>query len=379
MKIAMVSEHASPLVALGEVDAGGQNVHVGQLSAELVRRGHEVCVYTRRSDPDVAERVRSQQGFTVVHVPAGPAEPLPKDDLYQHMGEFADWLADEWSSDPPDLVHAHFWMSGLASVLAAERVGVPVVQTYHALGSVKRRYQRDKDTSPPERIDVERMIGRRVDRVVATCSDELFELLRLGVPRRRVSVVPCGVDPKTFSAKGAAAPRTARHRLLAVGRLVPRKGFALAIAALRGLPDTELVIAGGPPKSRLSTDQEAQRLMRLAQRRGVAERVHLLGQVPQRQMPKLLRSADLVVCTPWYEPFGIVPIEAMACGVPVVATAVGGLIDTVVDGVTGRHVPPDRPAALRTVLRSLLGAPAERAAMAEAGRDRACARYSWSG
>jgi glycosyltransferase involved in cell wall biosynthesis len=377
MRIAMVSEHASPLVALGGVDAGGQNVHVCELSAALVRSGHEVVVYTRRSDERSPERAHTRHGFTVVHVPAGPAKPVLKDELYPYMGEFSRWLARDWSAAKPEVVHAHFWMSGLASVLAARQVDVPVIQTFHALGSVKRRYQRERDSSPPMRIETEQMVGRHVERVVATCSDEVFELVRLGVPRTGISVVPCGVSPNEFYPDGPIARHTAAHRLLAVGRLVPRKGFDLAIGALHGIPDAELVIAGGPPKSRLGDCAEASRLRRYAQRCGVADRVRLLGQVPRRAMPELFRSADLVLCTPWYEPFGIVPIEAMASGVPVVASAVGGLTDTVVDGVTGLHVPPRRPAALRDAVRLLLADPARRSAMSIAGRDRVIARYTW--
>ncbi|HEY0804931.1 MAG TPA: glycosyltransferase [Pseudonocardiaceae bacterium] len=376
MRVAMVSEHASPLAALGDVDAGGQNVHVGELSAALAHHGHDVTVYTRRTDPSSAERIRTERGFTVVQVPAGPARPLPKDDLYRYMGEFGQRLGTALAVAPPDLVHAHFWMSGLASVLAARQVGVPVVQTFHALGTVKRRHLGDQDTSPPERISTERMVGRHVAQVIATCTDELFELVRLGVPRTRISIIPCGVDLTEFQPHGPAAERGAPHRLLAVGRLVPRKGFDLAIDALRGVPDTELVIAGGSPAARLGSDAEATRLSSLARRLGVADQVHLLGQVPRDRMPALFRSADAVVCTPWYEPFGIVPIEAMACGVPVLATPVGGLADTVVDGVTGLHVRAE-PAALRRSIQCLIADGYRRDTLGMAGRDRACARYSW--
>jgi glycosyltransferase involved in cell wall biosynthesis len=377
MRISMVSEHASPLVALGEVDCGGQNLHVAELSSALARRGHEVVVYTRRSDPDLPTRVDTARGFSVVHVPAGPPGPLAKDEMLPHMGEFAETLAHDWRLRPPDVVHAHFWMSGLASVLAAENLDVPVVQTFHALGAVKRRHQGKQDTSPPARLRLERLIGRTVTRVAATCSDEVFELVRMGVPRSRISVVPCGVDPNRFLPHGEKAARGRRHRLISVGRLVPRKGFDIAIRALPHLPDTELVIAGGPPPSRLSSDLEARRLLKIAKLEGVADRVRLLGQVSREEMPAWLRSSDAVVCTPWYEPFGIVPLEAMGCGVPVVAAAVGGLIDTVVDGVTGRHVPPRDPETLAKVLRPVLADSMMREAFGAAGRDRVVARYSW--
>ncbi|WAL63615.1 glycosyltransferase [Amycolatopsis cynarae] len=377
MKISMVSEHANPLATLGEVDAGGQNVHVAELSSALCRQGHEVTVYTRRDDRHQRERVRTRGGYQVVHVPAGPPERLPKDELLPHMADFGRFLADEWRREQPDVVHAHFWMSGLASTLAAREINLPVVQTFHALGVVKRRYQGAADTSPPERVQLERLIGKSATRVAATCSDEVFELARLGLPRPRMSVVPCGVDLTRFTAEGPKAPRGAPHRIVSVGRLVPRKGFATAIAALAGVPDTELVIAGGPGQGRLADDPEARRLRELSRRCGVGDRVHLLGQVGRAEMPELLRSADLVLCTPWYEPFGIVPLEAMASGIPVVAAAVGGLTDTVVDGVTGELVPPQRPDVLATTLRRLLDDPAVREAYGVAGMDRARSRYSW--
>jgi glycosyltransferase involved in cell wall biosynthesis len=376
MRIAMVSEHASPLAALGGVDAGGQNVHVAALSEALSALGHDVVVYTRRDDPGLPERVRAEQGYEVVHVPAGPARAVPKDELLPHMGEFARFLEQRWQEERPDVVHAHFWMSGLASVLAARKVGVPVVQTYHALGTVKRRHQGADDTSPAERIGIERMIGREVDRIAATCDDEVTELLRMGVPRSRISVVPCGVDPTRFRPEGPTARRRYPHRVVSVGRLVPRKGFQDLITAMRSLPDTELVIAGGPVD--VGSDPEARRLAEHADRLGVRARLRLAGQVSRDAMPALLRSADVVACVPWYEPFGIVPLEAMACGVPVVASAVGGLIDTVVDGVTGVLVPPRDPSALARALHALLADEARREAYGLAGLDRVEVRYTWS-
>src|SRR5215207_9426835 len=167
------------------------------------------------------------------------------------------------------------------------------------------------------------------------------------------------------------------QRLVSVGRLVPRKGFDTVIAALRCLHDVELLVAGGPPARRLHADPEACRLRAVAQSHGVDDRVRLLGSVSRADMPALLRSADTVVCAPWYEPFGIVPLEAMACGVPVVATAVGGLTDTVVDGMTGRLVPPRQAAPLGAAVGRLLADPVLGATFGVAGADRAKSRYGW--
>ncbi|MCP2254136.1 Glycosyltransferase involved in cell wall bisynthesis [Prauserella aidingensis] len=256
---------------------------------------------------------------------------------------------------------------------------MPVVQTFHALGSVKRRFQGSADTSPAERVKIEKSIGHAVDRVLATRSDEVFELVRLGVPRERISIVPCGVDVERFSPRGARAgpERTRKHRLVAVGRLVPRKGFATAIEALAELPDTELVVAGGPKDVALADDPEARRLREAAEAAGVADRVRLIGQVSRSDMPGLLRSADMVLCTPWYEPFGMVPLEAVACGVPVVASAVGGLTDTVVEGTTGGLAPPRDPRGLADAVGPLLADESVRESCGMAGRNRAVTRYSW--
>lgn len=378
MKVAMVSEHASPLAALGGVDAGGQNVHVAALAAELARQGADVVVHTRRDDPEPPRRVPLAPGAVVDHVPAGPPHEVPKDELLPCMDAFAADLAEQWRADRPDVVHAHFWMSGHAALTAARDLGIPVVHTFHALGVVKRRYQGDLDTSPPERLAIEREILRRADHVIATCTDEVFELVRLGGTRGRLTAIPCGVDLSTFAPEGRRARRTAgRRRLVCVGRLVERKGIGNAISALARLPDAELVVAGGPPRALLDGDPEARRLRALAAEHGVADRVDLRGRMGRADVAALLRSADAAVCVPWYEPFGIVPLEAMACGVPVVAAAVGGMIDTVVDGVTGIHVPPRDPDRLAEALAPLLADAERRAAYGAAGVERARQRYGW--
>lgn len=378
MKVAMVSEHASPLAVLGGVDAGGQNVYVAALAQQLGQDGVDVVVHTRRDDPAPARQVEMGPNVIVDHVDAGPAQPISKDDLLPLMNDFAVDLHRAWTIDRPDVVHAHFWMSGRAALAAARPLGIPVVVTFHALGVVKRRHQGSKDTSPPERLATEQTLVRRADRVMATCSDEVFELLRLGADSGALSVVPCGVDVDLFRPDVEPEPRTpGLRRLVVVSRLVERKGIGNVISALRDVRDAELVIAGGPQLDRLSDDPEAQRLMHLAREARVADRVQFRGRVGRSELPALMRSADVAVCVPWYEPFGIVPLEAMACGVPVVASAVGGLTDTVVDGVTGLHVPPRRPDRVADAVNLLLADADLRASLGAAGARRARSRYSW--
>ncbi|HKU30852.1 glycosyltransferase [Arthrobacter sp. NyZ413] len=403
MKISMVSEHASPLAALGGVDAGGQNVHVAALSSNLARRGHHVTVYTRRDDPDLPARVPVERGLTVVHVDAGPPTHISKDDLLPFMGQLANGICQDWGKNVPDVVHAHFWMSGLAALQAAGRAKgsepVPVVQTFHALGSVKRRHQGAADTSPAARAWLEPWVGRTADWIVATCPDEVFELKALGIDPAKVSIAPCGVDLELFNgnsdggaaadlyrdgkARPSAVARTRKYRILSVGRLVPRKGVDLVIQSLplladAGFDDVELLIVGGSGDAlALEDDPEVQRLRATARDLGVSDQVTMLGQLPRDAMPGIFRSSDVVACTPWYEPFGIVPLEAMACGVPVVAAAVGGLRETVEDHGTGLHVPPRDPEAIAAAIAELLGDPALRVEMGRAGIRRARSRYSW--
>lgn len=252
---------------------------------------------------------------------------------------------DGGTTSLPDVVHAHFWMSGQAALAAPPNL--PVVQMFHALGVVQRRHQGVKDTSSPERLEEERRIIREADRIVATCTDEVFELLRLGASRRSISVVPCGVDPQLFRPAGSAAPQ----RRAPGGR---RSRYPPPCAPR----------AGSPPRAGAA--------------RAPAPRRCLRGRVGRKELPALLRSADAVVCVPWYEPFGIVPLEAIACGVPVVVSTVGDLVDSVVNGVTDLYVPPRRPDRLAAALRLLLDDPTKRASMGAVGVKRVRSRYTWS-
>ena len=373
MRIAMISEHASPLAAVGGVDAGGQNRHVADLAATLGRHGHTVTVYTRRAATEPPTRVHAD-GYDVVHVPAGPPEALEKDALLPFMDDFGRWLAHRWRSTepPPDAIHAHFWMSGVAAVRAADR-RIPIMLTFHALGAVKRRHQADADTSPLERLAIEARLGQQVSRVIAQCKDEAAELARMGVPPDRVEIIPSGVDLDRFRPSG---PREAtipgRARVLAAGRLVPRKGFDDLIRAVARLPHTELVVLGGS-----GHEPEGRRLLDLAGQLGIPDRVVLPGSVPAEEMPRWYRSADVVACTPWYEPFGLTPLEAMACGVPVVTYAVGGLRESVVDGLTGLQVTPGDVSALADALGRVCADRDLRERLARAASHRVRAHYSW--
>jgi D-inositol-3-phosphate glycosyltransferase len=379
MRVAMISEQASPLATLDGEAAGGQNTHVAELSRALADQGHDVRIYTRRDAPDLPAVVAMAERVQVVHVPAGPTEALSDEMLLNHLGDFGQWLINDWRDGDwaPTVAHAHFFTSGLAAVTAARQVQVPVVQTFHGLGASDLRSGGHTDAGHA-RIGYERALGRAVDRIVVQCQDEVRELVQLGVPRARLALVPAGVDSERFSPDGPAAPRDPqRPRILAVCRLIERKGLDDVIQAMRYVPGADCVVVGGPPEAQLADDPYAQRLRALAEKCEVADRVRLVGAVPGHEMPRWYRSADLLAAAPWYEPFGLSPLEAMACGVPVVGTAVGGLNETVVDGLTGDLIPARDPRALGAALRRLINDKVRRFAYGTAALDRARQAYSW--
>ncbi|GIF39819.1 glycosyltransferase [Actinoplanes xinjiangensis] len=354
MHIAMISEHAD----------------VADLSAALAELGHDVRIYTRREDPDVAEVVVTPSGVHLVHITAGPPRPLPSDLVLPYMGEFARILGEQWRHGwQPDVAHAHFWTSGLAAVTAARQLNIPVVQSFHELGEF------GEAAHGPSRSGYERALGRAVDRVVAQTQEEVRGLVRIGVPRASLTVVPAGVDSETFTPDGPAVQRDPeRPRILSVGKLVERKGFGDVIQAMRYVPGAEVVVVGGPPADQLTADPGARLLRSMAEQFKVADRFRLVGAVPHRDLPSWYRSADVLIATPWEEQAAL---EAMACGVPIVGPASGALTETVVDGLTGDLVPERDPRALGGALRRLVNDKVRRFTYATAALDRARQAYSW--
>lgn len=380
--IALISEHASPLATIGDVDAGGQNVYVACLARALAGLGHDVRVLTRRDHRRLPERVAIAPGVVVEHIDAGPATHIDKDELFPYMEQFAESTITRLRRTPVGVLHSHFWMSGWAALAVGEALDLPVVHTFHALGSVKRRCQGAADTSPPERDVVERRLVRDADRIVATCSDELRELVALGARPERVVVIPAGFDADTFHPRPDGRWFEVRRtggsvRLIAVSRLVARKGLTDVIRALAELDDCSLVVVGGPPAAELGRDGHHRELYRLAGELGVLDRVRFTGGIAPAAVAALHHDSDLFVAAPWYEPFGIAPVEAMGCGLPVVGTAVGGLLDTVIDGGTGTLVPPRERSTLAEAIADLARQPELRHELGARAAWRAHRRFTW--
>ncbi|MFB9879719.1 glycosyltransferase [Planobispora siamensis] len=348
--------------------ANDQSAHRAQMLAVAreLGRDHKVTIYTRRGSDSGKARVRVAHGVTMEHLSAGPARDLPEDGVLPYLSDLSGQLMDRWGQDRPDVIHAHSWTGGLAAIAGASNLRVPVTQTFTRSASADAKKAR-----------LQRAIGRRADAVIVGCGDEESEMIRMGVPRRNIAVVPCGVDIERFRRQGPAAPRGTRPRLLHVGSLAENAGAQTAIRALSGIPDAELLIAGGPVAADLEHDADAYQARLLAKELGVDDRVTFLGQIPHASVPKLMRSADVVVSLPREVAAGVVTLEAMACGVPVVASAVGAHMDSVVDGVTGLLVAPDRPAQTARLTRELLADPTRRTALGFAAADRVRSRYSW--
>ncbi|WP_344904520.1 glycosyltransferase [Actinomadura meridiana] len=383
LSIAQVSEHASPLAEdIGSTDAGGQNIYVRELSLALAAQGHHVTVFTRRTSPHQPARVRLAPRVQVIHIPAGPARQLPKEDLAPLMGDFGDQLALHWQEEPPDLVHAHYWMSGIAALAGTRRTAIPVVTTFHALGLERIAYHPTphQTINERERVGSERAVGQVADAIIALTPEEVDYLTGPnGIPPSKITTIPVGVNLDRFTPHGDAFPRNDRLRVVTVGRMVPRKGVDTVIGGFAQVAETfnaELLIAGGPAPDALSADPTVRRLRDRARRLEVDSRTEFLGRISHKRVPELLRSADIFVCAPHYEPFGTAALEAAACGIPVIASAVGGLKHHVHDGRTGLLIPAANPDALATALVSLLSSPRTRSNMGAAGAANAD-RFSW--
>lgn len=389
LRIAMLSEHASPLASAGGVDAGGQNVYVDNIARQLGLLGHRVDILTRRDCPDLPDVVQMAPGVRVFHVEAGPQRHVPKEELLDWMPEFARQAQFHLLGEGRyDAMHANFFMSGWVGLVLRSVLQAPLVTTFHALGLVRRQHQGEADGFPQARESIERTLAHYSDRLIAECPQDRQDLIRLyDAAPERIDMIPCGVDTQMFQ-PGNRAEARARLGLpqdefivLQLGRLVPRKGIDNVIRAVSLLPAdtrTRLVVVGGASRTpEPATDPELARLMQLAADAGVAERVSFVGRREREELCDWYVAADVFVTTPWYEPFGITPLEAMACATPVIGSEVGGICHSVRDGVTGHLVSPRNPQELAHRLMDLQRQPQLAHVMGRAGLARVKRHFTW--
>ena len=370
-RIAFISEHASPLAILGGVDNGGQNVYVAALSEQLTRLGYEVDVFTRRDNASIDQTVNWLPGVRVIHIDAGPPEPIPKEQLLGYMDSFTENMLHYIRQQKVQyaLIHAHFFMSALVASNIKKVLGIPYVVTFHALGLVRKLHQKDRDAFPPERIAIEKYVVHDADQLIAECPQDKDDLVNhYGADDRRISVAPCGFNPAEFFPIRKDEAREFLHLpkeekiLLQLGRMVPRKGVDNVIRAMGELKQMNsklhlLVVGGESDDPDPVKTPEIKRLQEIAREQGVEDNVTFTGRRARNMLKYYYAAADIFISTPWYEPFGITPLEAMACGTPVIGSNVGGIKYSVAHRRTGFLVPPHEPKALAAAVLPLLNDP----------------------
>jgi D-inositol-3-phosphate glycosyltransferase len=366
--VAFISEHASPLANLGGVDTGGQNVYVAQLAQFLANENYQIDIFTRREDALQPEVVEWLPNIRVIHVSAGPVAIVPKEELLPYMKDFKNFMLDFISEQHLDyqLIHANFFMSGMVAAGLKAVLGIPFTITFHALGHVRQLHQGANDKFPAERTQIEKEVALAADRVIAECPQDKADLIEYyQVPADKITTIPCGFSPEEFYPIEKSAARSFlgldanEPLILQLGRMVPRKGVDNVVRALGRIKSkgnqVRLVIVGGEserPDPALCP--EVGRLGRLAEEHGVFTDVHFAGRKNRDMLKYYYAAADIFITTPWYEPFGITPLEAMACGTPVIGANVGGIKYSVVDGETGGLVSPNNPDELAAKVMELM-------------------------
>jgi D-inositol-3-phosphate glycosyltransferase len=362
LSVAMLSVHTCPLAALGGKETGGMNVYVRQTARELGRMGVHVDVFTRSQNPTIPRIVELGPGARVVHLPAGPEAPMRREALHGHLDQFAAGV-EAFARDSGmryDLIHSHYWLSGVAGLRLRERWGTPLVQMFHTLAKLKNAVAHSEaEREPSLREEEESRIVAQADRVVAANVVERAHLVwYYGARAERIAVIPCGVDTDLFQPMDPAKAKDLLELppdplLLYVGRLQPIKGLETLLEAMAAVPEPAYLLVVGGDHDEPENGHGAALRQRVTAL-GLDRRVRFLRAQPQRRLRLFYASADATIIPSYYESFGMVALEAMACGSPVVASRVGGLTTTVQDGVTGRLVPEGDPAALAAAITTLL-------------------------
>lgn len=377
--VAVLSLHTSPLAQPGTGDGGGMNVYVRELVSALASSGIRTRVFVRRWSDDLPKRVMVEPNFEVVHVPAGPPD-LAKEDLPSIVTEFADGVCAELEREPAEVVHANYWLSGVAGLEVKDRLRVPLVTTFHTLARVKAELG---DPEPEARARAEAAVMSCAEVVVSNCDAETDDLVRhYGADAERIEVVTPGVDHAFFSPGSQRGARRAigvgdEHVVLFVGRIQPLKGLDVAVRALAELDDEQamLMVVGGA--SGAQGERELARIHELIDELDLVGRVRFVPPQPHHLLSTYYRAADVSIVPSRSESFGLVALEAQACGTPVVASAVGGLLTLVDPGRTGYLVEDRDPSVFAKHIDHILGDPlhARRLSTTAARRARA---YTWT-
>jgi D-inositol-3-phosphate glycosyltransferase len=380
--VAMLSVHTSPLDSPGRTkDAGGMNVYMRELAKALSQQNITIDIFTRWTNENIPQIVPLARNVRVIHIKAGPIAPVHKDDLYQYLPMFARHIEEfrQQTSLHYDLVHSHYWLSGVAAMRLAAQWDVPHITMFHTLGRLKQ-LANPNAPEPALRLEMEQHLVQQADCIIAATSDERMQMIRsCGATASQIEVIPCGVDLKLFvpqerlQARKQLGLKPNLPVLLFAGRLDPFKGPDLLLRAATLMEqEAQIVIVGG----KLDGDKDLQKLHALAAELNIDQRVHFLGARPQQELPLLYSAADVTVVPSYHESFGLVAVESLACGTPVVATRAGGLTSVVRHGETGFLV-PRCPGFFAERLDTLLSDPELSAQMAAAARS-SVLQFSWA-
>lgn len=362
---ALISVHGDPSAEVGKEGAGGQNVYVRELGLALAQRGCQVDMFTRREDPAQPDVVEHAPGCRTIRLTAGPTQFIHRDELFDHLPKFVAAWQDfcRKSGNNYSILHTNYWLSGWVGLRLKFELDIPQVHTYHSIGAVKYQAMQSLPKISQVRLATEKRILETADYVVATSPQEEADLRELVARRGRISVIPCGIDTQRF---GASDRQTARHQLgidsdipliLYVGRFDPRKGIETLVRACARLSQPfQLYLVGGSRDAGIDF-QEQQRIRTLVKELGLESITTFAGRIPQSRLPAYYAAANVCVVPSYYEPFGLVAIEAMAAKTPVIASDVGGLRSTVVPDNTGLLVSPRDVKALANGLQQMLQHP----------------------
>jgi len=390
MLIALIADHVGlpQRHAEGASDAEAdaypydEDTRVTALARALAGLQHQVTIYARMDAAGLPGSSALCPGVTLEYLDTGPQERLTDDRLLPHVAAFAGQLAQRWQGRAPEIVHAQSWTSGMAALAAARDLGLPVVQSFRSVVTDPAEIGQPDGRRPARasaaKVRLQGAAGRSAAAVLARTPAEVTDLGRLGVPHASVKVVPAGVDDTEFSPSGPAAKRGSRPRLLTVTPLAERRDLSNILQALAHVPEAELVIVGGPHRDQLPGDRGYRAATRAARQLGLAGRLTFTGAVSRADMPGLMRSADMLVSMTAAAPFGAVALDAMACGIPVIAAAAGLAAEAVIDGITGFLVPPGQPMLLARRIGQLLASPMLREGYGIAAASRAQNRYAWT-
>jgi glycosyltransferase involved in cell wall biosynthesis len=390
-RIALISVHGDPAIEIGKEEAGGQNVYVRQVGEALSQLGWQVDMFSRKVSVDQEDIVQHNSRCRTIRLTAGPVEFVPRDNGFKYLPEFVEQLLEfqKQNSIKYELVHTNYWLSSWVGLQLKQIQGSKQVHTYHSLGIVKYNTIENIPLVASQRLAVEKEVLETAERIVATSPQEKQHMRTLVSHQGNIDIIPCGTDIRHFGSVDRQAAREAlgidpqAKVVLYVGRFDPRKGIETLVRAVReskfyGDKDLKLIIGGGSTPGN-SDGRERDRIEGIVNELGMSKFISLPGRLSREVLPTYYGAADVCVVPSHYEPFGLVAVEAMASGTPVIASDVGGLQFTIVNENTGLLVPPQDVVAFSNAIDRILGNPQWRTQLGQSGNRRVMSKFSWDG